>query len=146
MDLVTINDSQIGIVNLPVRLTSISEDDQYQLDCEAEPFLYGVNSPLPVTVTPPAPFVPVTQTVPADVNAPVFVEPISRLSGTQNQQLWIVVSDSDLAYAGCQVFLSTDGGASYNNVGTITGNGITGVTASWPPRPIRTRRTTCWWI
>ena len=44
MDLVTINDSQIGILDLAVRLTSIKEDDQYNLDCEATPFCYGVNT------------------------------------------------------------------------------------------------------
>ncbi len=50
MDLVTINDSLIGVANLPVRLTSVAEDDQYNLDCEAEPFFYGVNAPTAPTI------------------------------------------------------------------------------------------------
>ena len=142
MDLVTINDSLIGISNLPVRLTSIAEDDQYNLDCEAEPFFYGVNAPTALTVTAPAPYVPSTTDTPANVNAPIFIEPVLRLTNNVSQ-LWIVVSDADPNYGGCQVFLSTDGDSSYPNVvGTLTGSAITGVlTADWPPRLIPIRPT-----
>jgi hypothetical protein len=43
------------------------------------------------------------------------------------------VSSSSATYGGCYVEVSTDGGNSYNGIGTISGNGITGVTTSdWP--------------
>ena len=133
MDLVTINDSQIGISNLAVRLTSVQEDDQYNLDCEATPFCYGVNAPVPVTATAPAPYVPQTTSTPANVNAPIFIEPVLRLANNLTQ-IWIAVSNADPNYGGCQVFLSTDGGNSYPNMaGTLTGSAITGkLSADWP--------------
>lgn len=141
MDLITLNDSLIGISNLPVRLTSISEDENYQLDCEAEPFLYGCYAPndgfsLPTTVpvTSPQPYQPQTGSSPGRVNTPIIFEPIPRLYGATNQQwLWLVVSAASTIYGGCQVYLSTDGGSSYNQVGQITGSAITGVSnADWP--------------
>lgn len=134
MDLILINDSKVGIVNLPVRLTSISENDSYELACEAEPFVYGCNAPNDLPVTESAPFVPNTGAEPGQVNAPVIFEPVPRLTGQQNQaQLWGVVSASSTAYGGCVVMLSTDGGLSYNPVATINGNGTTGVTVGdWP--------------
>ncbi len=136
MDLVTINDDELGISGLPVRLTSITEDENYDLECEAEDFLYGVHGPQEVPITVPAPYQPETGVVPALVNAPVIFEPVPRLLGTvvgQQNEVWLVVSDSDPEYGGCIVYMSTDGGVSYNPVGTIQGNGITGtVVVDWP--------------
>ena len=132
MDLVTLTDPQIGLNAVPVRLTSIEEDEQYQLSCEAQPFLYGVNAPLAVTTTMPSPFAPATQDSPANVNAPVFFEPPARLANGATQ-LWIALSDSDPNYGGCQVYVSTDGGTSYNALGTVSGSAVTGVTITdWP--------------
>jgi hypothetical protein len=134
MDLVLINDSTFGISSLPVRLTSISEDDNYALDCEAEPFIYGVHSPVAVSVTVAAPHRPQTGVDAGSVNTPIIFEPVPRLYGALNQQqLWLVVSSPNTAYGGCQVYISTDGGASYNTIGQLSGNATTGVsTADWP--------------
>lgn len=141
MDLITLTDSQIGLSALPVRLTSISEDQNYELDCEAEPFIYGCHAPndgfsLPaaVPVTAAQPYKAQTGASPGRVNTPIIFEPVPRLYGATNQQwLWLVVSAPSTIYGGCQVFLSTDGGSSYNQVGQITGSAITGsATADWP--------------
>lgn len=42
MDLIEINEPSLGPV-FPVRLTKISENEDYTLSCEAEPFIYGVS-------------------------------------------------------------------------------------------------------
>jgi hypothetical protein len=141
MDLVTIpisatmptTPNQPPIGTIPLRLTSTSEDDQYNLDCEAEPFLYGVHAPLPLTVTAPVPYFPSLGADPGSVNTPVIFEPVPQLYNNQNeQQLWVVVSGANANYGGCDVMLSTDGGVSYLNVGAL-GNAITGVLAgAWP--------------
>ena len=133
-DLVTVNDSFLGISGLAVRITSVSEDDKYGLDFEAELFSYGVHAPDPaLVVTPTSGFQPNFGVVPASVNTPIFLEPVLRLSETTQPQLEIVVSDSDPNYGGCAVYISTDGGTSYNPIGQCVGNGITGVTtADWP--------------
>jgi hypothetical protein len=142
MDLVTITEPKIFINALPVRLTKVIENENAELECEAEPFVYGCHSPDALAITAVAPYVPSTEAVVATlVNTPVIFEPYPKLiSSAPNsggastpQQLWIVVSDSDVNYGGSIVMLSTDGGGSYNPVGQITGNAITGYTVGdWP--------------
>lgn len=133
-DLVTLTDPQAGINKVPARLTSVEEDKDSNLDCEAEPFVYGCNTPTTEIATGitqnPAPIV----TTPASVNAPVIFEPVARLaSPVSGVAIWIAVSDSDPNYGGCLVYMSTDGGASYNPIGQINGNATTGVLVSnWP--------------
>jgi hypothetical protein len=133
MDLVTLPaDPVTGDAALDIRLTSIEEDENYNLKCEAEPYLYGVSAPTALTLTDPQPSSPATNTEPASVNAPVIFEPMARLANGA-AEVWIAVSDSDPNYGGCQVLLSTDGGLSYNSLGLLTGGAITGVTtADWP--------------
>lgn len=45
MDLVTITDLHAGIDHIPVRLTSVEEDENFNLQCEAEPYIYGLYAP-----------------------------------------------------------------------------------------------------
>jgi hypothetical protein len=119
---------------IAIRITKIVENENFELECEAEPFWYGTYAPIPLTAQSVAPYQPQTGADPGDVNTPVFVEPPPRLSGSLNtQELWIVASGATDAYGGAQVYMSTDGGTSYQPVGTIQGNAITGVlTADWP--------------
>lgn len=135
MDLITITDRLQGIVKVPVRLKSAVEDNQYAWSCEAMPFGYGINAPGNNTVDNPQPYSPATNNSAGNVNAPIIFEPVPRLYSVQNQQqLWLVVSSSNANYGGCQVFISTDGGLSYNLAGDpLAGSAITGVsTADWP--------------
>lgn len=133
MDLITLTDDETGMSLLPVRLTSITENENYELECEAEDFFYGTHAPKPVAATGPAPYVPDANYVPGLINAPVLFEPMPGLAGFPTiNQLFAIVSNADPAYGGCQVYVSTDGGGSYGLLGTITGNGTTGVlTANW---------------
>lgn len=138
MDLITITDSlsQGAIVNVPVRLTSVKELSNGSLDCEAEPFIYGMYAPTPFTTTSPTQNLPATDTSAGDVNPPVIFEPVPGLyPGTTADQLWIVVSSSSPDYGGCIVNLSTDGGSSYfvASPEPLVGSAITGyTTADWP--------------
>lgn len=134
MDLVTLTDRLQGIVGLPVRLTRNEEDDNYDLTCEAEPFFYGIHAPQQLSLTAPTPYRPAMDGTAGSVNAPIIFEPTPRLYGSANQaQLWVVVSSSAANYGGAQVYISTDGGSSYNPAGNpLTGSAATGVTtASW---------------
>jgi hypothetical protein len=141
MSLVTITDELIGLIGQPVRLTSVVENEKGELECEAEPFVYGVHAPnLDLIAPTTAPYAPNLSAIPADVNTPIFLEPTPRLvssspqsTASSPQQLWIVLSDPDPNYGGAVVLLSTDGGASYNAIGQTVGNAITGhTTADWP--------------
>lgn len=134
MDLITITDSKIGINKLPVRLTKVAENDKFELEIEADPFVYGANSPTTLPVTAVAPYTPGDGGDPGSVNTPIIFEPVPRLIAQQNQaQLWFVVSAPSPNYGGCSVLLSTDGGSSYTAIGAIQGNADTGVTVGdWP--------------
>lgn len=136
-DLITITDRLQGIVKVPVRLTSIEEDDKYELKCEAEPYIYGIHALQPITATGTDPYNPggTTSTSAGDVNAPLIFEPVPRLYGSTNQaQLWLVISSNAANYGGAQVYISTDSGASYNAIGDpVKGSAITGtLEAEWP--------------
>ena len=137
MDLILINDPDVNIVNLPVRLTSIKESDTFELECEAEQFVYGANDPSDLPVTTAVPFAGSAGGDPGVVNTPIIFEPVPRLTAQQNQQqLWFVVSGASIDYGGCIVLVSTDGGSTYNPLpggGTIQGNAVTGYTVGdWP--------------
>jgi hypothetical protein len=135
MDLITISDPQANYNAVPVRLTSISEQSDGSLSCEAEPFIYGMCAPSALPVSTQTPSGPNPGVDPGAPNAPIFIEAVPRLAGNPTQnQLWIVVSSGNANYAGCQVFVSSDGGGSYKLLGDpIVGNATTGVnTADWP--------------
>jgi hypothetical protein len=213
MDLVTIPaDPLTGIPAIDVRLTEAEEDDAFALSCEAEPFVYGTYSPVALPVTSVQPYQLQGGATAGDVNAPVIFEPVPLLTGSNQGQIWLVVSAApgqmiqavvadggagyspgdvldvveagalggqvtvssvsagvitgvtvlaagknyavgtnlpttggagtgatinitqiSAGYGGCLVYLSTDGGSSYNPIGQIFGNGVTGVsTADWP--------------
>lgn len=141
MDVGLIDDPLQGIKDIAVRLTKVSENDKFEIECEAEPFIYGIDAPDPdLIATAPAPN-DTFQNINADpgvVNEPIFLEPPPRLYGSQpNAELWIPVSGSTAAYGGCAVYISTDGGLSYSQVpgdaGILIGSAITGKTTNdWP--------------
>jgi hypothetical protein len=135
-DLVRITDRSQGIVQVPVRLTSWEENDKLEIACDAEPFAYGIHAPQALPVTTPQPYSgggAVNQSA-GNVNPPVIFEPVSRLYSGTKPQLWLVVSSPSTNYGGAQVYVSTDGGASYNPLGDpLIGSAITGnVEADWP--------------
>ena len=49
--LIAVNDSQVGLTNFPVKLTKVTENDNSELECEAEPFVYGCNAPVSLPAT-----------------------------------------------------------------------------------------------
>ena len=133
MDILTITDLLVGIDHLPIRLVSIDEDAEFNLDCEAEAYIWGLSSPKVVTPTTHTSNTTDLDAIPALVNAPIFIEATGELGNATQAQLWIVISSGDEIYGGCQVFVSTDGGTSYSLLGLITGNAQTGVLAAeWP--------------
>jgi len=97
--------------------------------------MYGVHSPVPVTVTGNTPYRPVYGST-GNVNPPIIFEAVPRLGQVGNQEeLWIVLSSPSATYGGALVYISTDGGSSYNTTQDwiANGNGTQGyTTADWP--------------
>ena len=142
MDLVTITDRLQSVVGQPVRITEFSENDNGGFDGKAEPFVYGMCAPTALPATDPTPNTPDPQISAGDVNPPIIFEPTPGLyPSLSGDQLWVVVSSANANFGGAQVFVSTDGGASYNPApggtgGTsnvIIGSAVTGaLTTDWP--------------
>jgi hypothetical protein len=146
MDLITIKEGALFGGTLPtgtvttgpgvqdVRLTSLEEDADGEWSIESERFLYGMSAPNAPSATAPVPNPPPNQTALAgSVNTPYFWEPTAALAQALGMSaangLCIAVSASATNYGGCQVWVSTDGGASYPTMlGSIIGNPNMGVT------------------
>jgi hypothetical protein len=153
----------VPYVKIPLRILIIEEDEAFGLKVTAEPFIYGCYAPLGLPATAQQGYVPQTGGNPGSVNEPIIFEPVPRLAGGNTQpELWLVVSGGATTgsppvtpnYGGCFVYVSTDGGNSYNPVAplsnsgsvvggdgniptnAIQGNAITGfLTEGWPASP-----------
>jgi hypothetical protein len=134
MDLVTLTDVLTSIAGVPVRITSMAEQDDLSMECEAEPFIYGMCAPTPFTTTSPSPNGLNTGTSAGDITELIIFEPVPDLCAQQNQaQLWCVIGSNSANYGGCQVYISTDNGASYDPAGEpVMGTATMGVlSAVW---------------
>lgn len=123
---------------ITLRLTSVELGEDFAVDCEAEPFVYGMRSPLAQSVTAPQPNSPSFGADPGLVNAPIIFEAVIPLSEQSNiAELWLVTSGASPNYGGCICYISTDGGNSYVPLGPrgglIQGSAPMGVTVGdWP--------------
>jgi hypothetical protein len=123
MDIVTLNDANLGLVDYPVRILSIEEDDKGLLSVAAEELIAGVSTP---TLYPTASTssTPVNRAVAADpVNVPLIWEPPTALSGGATQ-VWVGASGgangaADPNWGGANVWVSIDD-VSYSRVATIS--------------------------
>jgi hypothetical protein len=134
MDLVTITDTLAAIIGKPVRILSMEEQDDLSMVCSAEDFVYGACAPTPFTTSSPAPNGLNTGTTAGDITELIIFEPVPDLCAQQNQaQLWCVIGSNAENYGGCQVYVSTDGGASYDPAGDpVMGTAVMGVlSAVW---------------
>lgn len=127
MDVVTLTDVRLGLMQRPVRIVTITETDDGVLDIEAEDLIAGLGQPTNY----PKQGVsnnPVDMNVPAvDVNPPMIFEPPTSLTNGA-QQVWIGASgiNGDLNWGGCDVWVSTDN-ISYQQIGTVVGRANQGV-------------------
>jgi hypothetical protein len=124
MDLVTVTDSLLGLVNAPIRITEIEEDENGCLSVTAEEFPLGAATAT-LYATQPVANTPLNRGVAADpVNQPIIFEPPAALAGA-TAQVWIAASGgsggvADPNWGGANVWLSTDG-SSYSQIGAIVG-------------------------
>ena len=124
MDIVALNDSYLGLINHWVRITSITENDDYSLSFIAEDYLYGTGTAAEYSfqtsngfngdynATPPSPNLP-----------PVLFEPTAELA--EELAVYMAISGPP-EWGGCQVWISTDD-INYKMAGTVTGSARTGV-------------------
>lgn len=116
MDILEVEDPQLGTIS--VQITKITEsDDDGTFEIEADEVATGVDNPASYTPATNSGYAQNTGVDPGNVNTPVIIEPPASLSGSP--QVWAAVSGG-ADWGGCQVYVSADGGTTYQNIGTIT--------------------------
>jgi hypothetical protein len=135
MDIGTIASKSLGIPAMSIRMKSAKETSKRTWQCEAEPYIAGLNQPRQKSTVAATGSLQTGNVGVSGVNAPIIFEPPPAMvdGGSLGiRQIWFLVSDSDSHYGGCAVMMSDDGGASYNQVGMM-GPCSTGVlTADYP--------------
>ncbi len=133
-DIVTLTEPNIGLSRLPVRITSISENDNDStLDIEAEEFpgnigtYYGANAGLAG-----APTVPDFFEIPPNINTPCVFEPNSAYTGGKAVIVIMASGDPSQGWGGCQVNISFDG-TDYSYIGQIGVAAVQGTLTSGLP-------------
>src|SRR5262249_34914480 len=124
-------DPQAGLDAFPVRITSISENDNNELTFEAEE-LPGITSVTPLyPAEQPGSSIPDFNTTPPNVNTPIIFEPNMPLSNEQST-VWIIATGLPPDWGGADVFVSTDG-TTYAFIGILYAGAIQGVLTAGLP-------------
>lgn len=120
MTLVTVTDSRLGLVKVPVVLTSIKENANRELVCMADQFVYGLNHPDVKETTTATGTLVLANVDPGLVNTPIIFEPpAGMLPVGAGPQVWILVSGADPNFGGSIGNASVDGGSFYSPLGPI---------------------------
>lgn len=123
MDLVTVFDQTMSGTGypIPVRIKTLTLDKKMKLTVTAEPFVYGASVPIPPAAVGGAVVVnqpPNGSTDPGNVNDPVIFEAVPGIA--TSPQIWILISGAGTYWGGAIVWLSTDGGTNYVQIGTVS--------------------------
>jgi hypothetical protein len=135
MDLVTLTDANLGLINVAVRITEIEEDDQGVLSVTAEEFPAGVATSAAYPVQQPSGGGLATNASPGSVNTPIIFEPPAAL--VSDPEIWIAASGgaggvANPYWGGAYVWVSLDG-TTYAQIGTIIGPARQGVLSASLP-------------
>lgn len=127
-----INDPDMGLVNHPVRVKEITEEDQFVFSLEVEELPGVVGTMVSRTIETLNGHRSGYSTPPGLCNAPIIFEAPGELTSGTGLEIWIAVSGTDSNWAGCQVWVSTDD-ATYARAGFLEGSSRTGsLTSSFP--------------
>lgn len=133
MDIVTLTEPNCGLSFAPVRITLISEDQNFNLKIEAEDFLFGTATATLYSKQTGVPTVRQANADPGSVNAPVIFEPPHRLTQNSSNEVWLAVSGQDLTdWGGANVWVSTDN-TNYVLIGAVNAPARMGVTSALLP-------------
>ncbi len=128
MDIVTITESSFGLVQEPVRIIEINEDEN-GFTIKAEEMNVGVHAAVTYNQEPSTGYKVDYNVSPGSANSSdaVIFEPPASLSG--DPELWMAISGSNANWGGCNVWVSDDN-ATYKMAGTIYGSSRHGYTTS----------------
>lgn len=119
LDLVTLTESMLSMLRVPVRINSITENDDYTFDIEAEDCPIGFASPPTYGVQQSIGFTHDYNAHPGSVTTPFFFEPPIELT-TTGLEVWVAASGSSASWGGCVIYTSLDN-VHYDQAGRIDG-------------------------
>lgn len=125
MDIVTLTDSGLGLNKQWVRITQITENDDYTLTFTAEEYLAGTGNAASYSFETGQGYSPDYNTPAGDVNAPVLFEAPVQIATTSGLEVWVAASGGSL-WGGADVWISSDG-ENYKFAGRIEGVARQGV-------------------
>ena len=124
MDIVTINCPARGLVQHAVRIVSVEEAEDGELDIVAEDLNVGVTLPAIYGSEPNDGYSQDYNITPGPINNPVFIEAPAALTDG-GFQLWIAISGGP-EWGGCQIYISQDGDT-YRKIGEVHGRARHGI-------------------
>jgi hypothetical protein len=127
MDVVTLTYAPKFLDGTPVLITEISEDDDGLLTITAEDYPIGSNRHAQQPVPDIGNTAPNYAIAPGDANAPVFFEPLAKLTNN-DAQLWMALSGGK-NWGGAVVWASTDN-RTYQRIGSVRAKATHGVLSS----------------
>lgn len=121
MDLVTLTEATgDGLQNVPVRITRIVDNPDHTFDVEAEDYYGNVGTTPVFTYQTPGGYNANYNASPGSVSTPFIFGGPYVLAATEFE-IWIAVCGASPIWGGCHVWISTDGGSTYQQTGTIRG-------------------------
>ena len=127
MDIVTLNCPARGLVQHAVRIVSVEEAEDGELDIVAEDLNIGVTLPAIYGSEPNDGYSQDYNVAPGPINNPVFMEaPFALTDG--GFQIWIAISGG-VEWGGCKIFISQTG-ESYRFIGEVHGKARHGILLS----------------
>lgn len=124
MDLVTLTDSTLSLVQTPVRITEVSEAEDGELALVAEDFPLGVASTVLYPAQANAGYAHNYNVAPGSITSTVVFEAPVELTAT-GLEVYVAVNSTSATWGGCRVWLSMDG-SNYRQLATINGGSRVG--------------------
>lgn len=116
--------------DVAVRLISVTENSDNTLSFEAEDFPWGCSGPTLYPKQIPNPGGPNPYASPGSVNIPIIFEALERLNNQIGHAIWFGLSGSNSNWGGCQIWVSLDGGSTYQHITTAVSPTKMGVLTS----------------
>lgn len=126
MDVVTITDVNLGLINAPVIIKKIVITSDYSLKITAEDYAGQIYRATNYATSGGGANASNTNVAVGNINPPVIFKAPEILTAT-GYELWCAISSNDVNHGGCSVYISIDGGASYNFVAGHDGETRSGV-------------------
>lgn len=128
MDVVTITVPGLGLNQYRVRVVSVEENDDGDLEMIVEDFPSGVGTTAAYATQSAQGVVYNSATAPGDIQTPIIYEPPAVLSGGV-PQIWIGATGTGQFWGGCEVWFSTDD-SNFYKIGDISNDVRMGVSTT----------------